>query len=476
MKYRILFLSALAVLMFSGSVFAGTYAGTDDLVLVSAYSATGVYNLTTGALVTSVPGYWYADHGISTPYTNSDLSSMFVMGCNPRIDGWTPLSTYNSRSIANTGGFQLIDVGSQYLCLAIDNDWEGAAKAYVVDSNRLVRVASDLARLSQDNYNATWAAAVAPEAFTDVGQSYVNPGNGTWSNPSAYSASNFADVEVIGQDVYWTMGKGTGAAKLFIIGKNFLNGATRTEVLDATAMQVAGATEARGFTLDAQGSIYLIINSTTVAKFNSNGSLNNAAFLTGIDLTDIDYINGKLILAGSTGGQVYNADLSGGLLNTLPGLTSVNDPAAHGLEVIPGVQAGTTFTGTVNLLGWMGASLPSVSVVVDGGAPVATALTAVDADTGTFTVSLPATASHTVQVKAAVTLSQTQSGTTPAFSSATFNLQCGDNTGDNVIDDFDFNAVITNFGSGAGGDGNGDAATDDFDFNLVITNFGSTGS
>jgi hypothetical protein len=123
----------------------------------------------------------------------------------------------------------------------------------------------------------------------------------------------------------------------------------------------------------------------------------------------------------------------------------------------------------------MGTSLPSVTVTVDG-TPSTNTLARIDADTGTFTVSLPATGPHSIKVKAAKTLSQTKSGSTPAFIAAIFNLQCGDNTNDNVIDDFDFNAIITNFGSGAGGDGNGDGTTDDFDFNLVITNFGGAGS
>jgi formylglycine-generating enzyme required for sulfatase activity len=43
-----------------------------------------------------------------------------------------------------------------------------------------------------------------------------------------------------------------------------------------------------------------------------------------------------------------------------------------------------------------------------------------------------------------------------------------------VVDDFDFNLVITNFGgSGPAGDSNGDGIVDDFDFNAVITNFGT---
>jgi hypothetical protein len=199
-----------------------------------------------------------------------------------------------------------------------------------------------------------------------------------------------------------------------------------------------------------------------------------------------NYTTGYIkISSGMTGGTLnddfytdanYNGMLENDIASDLWYRSSVPGHAPCIEITTAPAPSGATFTGTVNLLGWMGASLPSVNVVVDGGAPVATALTAVDTDTGTFTVSLPATGSHSVKVKAAVTLSQTQSGTTPALVSGTFNLQCGDNNNDNVIDDFDFNNVITNFGSGAGGDGNGDAATDDFDFNLVITNFGSTGS
>jgi hypothetical protein len=84
-------------------------------------------------------------------------------------------------------------------------------------------------------------------------------------------------------------------------------------------------------------------------------------------------------------------------------------------------------------------------------------------------------------VKAAMTLSKTLVGNTPAFNSGTFNLQCGDNNGDNKIDDLDFLRVINNFGSTDPvnkllGDGNGDDKTDDLDFLLVINNFGSIGN
>jgi hypothetical protein len=135
-----------------------------------------------------------------------------------------------------------------------------------------------------------------------------------------------------------------------------------------------------------------------------------------------------------------------------------------------------TFTGTVVLSGWMGTSLPPIEAIVDGSPLRLVQSLSGAGNTGTFTLKLPATGSHTVRLKALNSLSVTKSGITPTFNAATFNLQCGDNNNDNVIDDFDFNAVITNFGSGDGGDGNGDLATDDFDFNLVITNFGSVGS
>jgi formylglycine-generating enzyme required for sulfatase activity len=50
----------------------------------------------------------------------------------------------------------------------------------------------------------------------------------------------------------------------------------------------------------------------------------------------------------------------------------------------------------------------------------------------------------------------------------------GDCNGDMVVDDFDFNAVIVNFGGpGPAGDCDGNGVVDDFDFNAVIVNFGT---
>jgi hypothetical protein len=160
----------------------------------------------------------------------------------------------------------------------------------------------------------------------------------------------------------------------------------------------------------------------------------------------------------------------------LPGLTSVNDPAAHGLEVIPGVPSTVDFVCTVTLVDWNGASLPTVTVTVDGGTPVVKTLTG-SGSSGTFTLSLTPV-SHDIKVKAVKSLSQTVtgSGTTPAFM-----LQCGDTNDDNKIDDLDFLSVIGNFGSTDPvlkliGDGNGDDKTDDLDFLNVIGKFGTSGT
>ena len=50
----------------------------------------------------------------------------------------------------------------------------------------------------------------------------------------------------------------------------------------------------------------------------------------------------------------------------------------------------------------------------------------------------------------------------------------GDSTGDWLVDDFDFNDVVVNFGNtGAIGDVNHDGKVDDFDFNDVVVNFGN---
>jgi hypothetical protein len=143
------------------------------------------------------------------------------------------------------------------------------------------------------------------------------------------------------------------------------------------------------------------------------------------------------------------------------------------------------FTGTVKLKGWMGSSISSVPVtlVIDGGAPSIIYLTGTG-NTGTFVTQLPNSGSHTVQIKLGSYLSQTLTITTSGTPvSGTFDgsdhsgLIPGDTNNDNIIDDFDFNTVITNFGSVSSiGDSNGDEVVDDFDFTNIIVNFGSVGN
>jgi hypothetical protein len=308
--------------------------------------------------------------------------------------------------------------------------------------------------------------------------------------------SNFASVElgsdcqIMGDYLYGTCGyeptqaRGAGFV-VYKIPKHFAVYDVASVYVDTSNVpgypNSINPLYARGFALDNAMNLYVIYKDGVdgfekVMKFDSNKNLISTNLLgtTYTNCMDIDYSNdgvtqgGELFMTCNDGIKVFNT--SGTLLRTIDAGTRY----AY-VHVTPTPKLPINFIGTVNLLSWQGSALPIVTVKVDLETFVGVPLTAVDANTGTFTLTLE-NGPHNIKVKANMTLSQTQSGTTPAFNTATFNLQCGDNTGDNVIDDFDFNAVITNFGGGAGGDGNGDAATDDFDFNLVITNFGSTGS
>ncbi|MEI6513564.1 MAG: dockerin type I domain-containing protein [bacterium] len=504
MKYRILFLSALAVLMFSGIAFAGIdYAGSQDVVVIGKrVNYQSSYDIDTGALYNplgravlnaGVP-YTYRTSssyapitGLSMPSNYDDPQQGWLLAGN-YATGLTPLSNYNvhDNAVENQPvGEQLIDIESRYLVLGIDHDWEMStnelgnsySKAFFVDQYQLIRLKSD----GCVKYNSYSRLLIHEEARVLSPQSAVWPAGG--SNTAAY-----ADVQIVGQDAYWTLGKDSGNARLFKINKNFTGGGfveannsyaaygslTPTLVLDATAMGVTGATEARGFTLDSQDNIYMIINSSTVAMFDPTGTTClNAAFITGSSagegVTDIDYVNNKLVLATGAGVGVY--DLSGGLLRTLESGVGIT-----GIDVVAGVPTTVDFVCTVTLEDWNGTSLPTVTVTVDSGTPVVKTLTG-SGSSGSFTLSL-APGEHTIKVKAAKSLSQTVTGagTTPSFM-----LQCGDTNDDNKIDDLDFLSVIGNFGSTDPvlkliGDGNGDGKTDDLDFLNVIGKFATSGT
>jgi hypothetical protein len=350
-----------------------------------------------------------------------------------------------------------------------DNDWENDGQVFTVAQYYPYGSNGALCRYSGSFDNNMKYAAV--NGLQDTVQATV-------TTPFLARADVAADVKIWGDSVYNTRGY-LSATGVWKIRKNFAQDEGQELFIDGSNYGEFVGQYFFGLTFDLNNHIYVSCTDNKIYQFDMTTKAITKVFDPGAGSHDI-MVAGNLLFAGTGSGiKVFDITTAGSPVTTFVNqwedgisintLDVIKDPATWD-------PSGVTFTGTVNLLGWMGASLPSVSVVIDGGSPVATALTAVDADTGTFTVSLPATGSHSVQVKAAVTLSQTQSGSTPALVAGTFDLQCGDNTGDNAIDDFDFNAVITNFGGGAGGDGNGDAATDDFDFNLVITNFGSTGS
>jgi hypothetical protein len=344
-----------------------------------------------------------------------------------------------------------------------------------------------LQRFSQSGWFGMSTLATAYSAAVIVDNVAEIPTGTLWSA----DIQPWATCRIWGNNIYLTRGYNKSGV-IFRIPKNFADNSSFTAItshndfrLIGTALE--GTTDWYGICFDEDGYMYLSYNNLSPSNFNNpyqavakfkltaGGDIDSLVDDVYIDLAgfgpvrDMEYGAGKFFICNGNTVKVY--DKSGTFLYDFGNLGNIT----RAISLVPYTSSGTTFTGTVNLLGWMGTSLPSVTVTVDG-TPSTNTLARIDADTGTFTVSLPATGPHSIKVKAAKTLSQTKSGSTPAFIAAIFNLQCGDNTNDNVIDDFDFNAIITNFGSGAGGDGNGDGTTDDFDFNLVITNFGGAGS
>lgn len=148
-----------------------------------------------------------------------------------------------------------------------------------------------------------------------------------------------------------------------------------------------------------------------------------------------------------------------------------------------------TFTGTVMLRGWVGnINTVTVEVIVDGGSPTNVALVG-SGNTGTFTLQLPASGTHSVKVKPRSFLSQTAMVTTSGSPTGfTFNaggpgMTPGDVSGDNIIDDTDVTLVILDFGStgpfptvNGYTDTDGDGEVNDGDLTTVVQFYGQSGS
>jgi hypothetical protein len=225
---------------------------------------------------------------------------------------------------------------------------------------------------------------------------------------------------------------------------------------------------------DQDGNLYFeyFRGSWFIAKLSPSGAVINDVLVTLDGVDDLKCAAGYLFVSGTSAGGVEVYDLNGSFVRRIAPGTAVRTLDVMG----PTGPAGLTFTGTVVLSGWLGGSLPSVMVSVDGGAAVSKALTGAGT-TGTFTVTLPASGSHTVKVKAPTYTSVSKGGSTPTWLADTFALGPGDVTNDNMVEDFDFEAVVLNFGgAGPAGDCNGDGVIEDFDFAAVVLNFGNVGS
>jgi len=275
------------------------------------------------------------------------------------------------------------------------------------------------------------------------------------------------DAAINGSKAFFTSYGGNSSGRyLWSLPLGFASGTVGVAEFDANPY----GNSLSGIAFDGAGNVYLGVNNNSVIKLNSS-FVYQSTIVTGLsNVKDVDFFGGELFVCNSLGVSVYS---TAGAFSRTFGPTN-----ATGL-VIGGVAAPPTtvdFVCTVTLVDWNGASLPTVTVTVDGGTPVVKTLTG-SGSSGTFTLSLTPV-SHDIKVKAVKSLSQTVtgSGTTPAFF-----LQCGDTNDDNKIDDLDFLSVIGNFGSTDPvlkliGDGNGDDKTDDLDFLNVIGKFGTSGT
>jgi len=393
------------------------------------------------------------------------------------VDNSTTIYKYSTAGVADTPVTTSLNYNARGIDLYNDvlTTVTGGARSW--NNVTLAGVVSDV---SQGWPFRGWAGVIDQATgeyymMADVGSGlYCVRFADTLGNSPVYPASAVeqgyspgADAEIYGGNFYGTSGTGnTDSRYLWQLPLGYTSSTNPVAVYDADP----NGKQLSGIAFDGSGNVYLGVNNDRVIKLNSS-FVYQSDLITGLsNVTDVDFFDNELYVCDSNGVEVYN--LSGTLQRTF------GPSNATGLVIGGGAAPPTTitFTGTVTVTGWMGVSLPSVSVTVDAGTPVTKSLTG-SGDTGTFTVDLPNTGLHSVQVKSDTNLSNTLNGTTPTWAADTFVLGAGDATGDNTVDDFDFAAVVLNFGgAGPTGDCTGDGVVDDFDFAAVVLNFGSVGN
>jgi hypothetical protein len=349
-----------------------------------------------------------------------------------------------------------------------DNDWENDGQVFTVAQYYPYGSNGALCRYSGSFDNNMKYAAV--NGLQDTVQATV-------TTPFLGRADVAADVKIWGDSVYNTRGY-LSATGVWKIRKNFVQDEGQELFIDGSNYGEFVGQYFFGLTFDLNNHIYVSCTDNKIYQFDMTTKAITKVFDPGAGSHDI-MVAGNLLFAGTGSGiKVFDITTAGSPVTTFVNqwedgisintLDVIKDPATWG----PSTE---DFVCNVTLVDWNGASLPTVTVTVDAGTPEVKTLTG-SGSSGSFTLSL-SPGSHTIKVKAAKSLSQTQTGSTPQA----FMLQCGDTNDDNKIDDLDFLSVIGNFGSTDPvlkliGDGNGDDKTDDLDFLNVIGKFGTSGT
>jgi hypothetical protein len=130
--------------------------------------------------------------------------------------------------------------------------------------------------------------------------------------PSTYIYGNggVADIEVSGQNVYWTMGNETNGAsvqnrRIFTINKNFAEGDLVSVLLEDANNIKFGA-----LAFDATSNLYVVVDGSSVRKYTGGVQVGDWSISGQGEIRDIDVIGGKLFLATDTNVKVFNLDSS----------------------------------------------------------------------------------------------------------------------------------------------------------------------
>ncbi|MEI6513776.1 MAG: hypothetical protein WCO51_10975, partial [bacterium] len=280
---------------------------------------------------------------------------------------------------------------------AVANDWDTGNTAYIMGRGYWDGAVNIWRTDTNGAYTGGTAYVVAVAQFT-----------GIHANPLGY-------ITVEGQYIYGTCGY-IDPGGVYRIDKNFQDQSIISWFIDSNDSKYAndnfsGTTDWRGLAFDQQGNLYVEYSksgSWAIAKFDSSGNVINDELITfygtvydgwdstGGQMGDLKCAADRLFVAGSNGVMVF--DLNGNYLRQF-GSSTAQTGGMRTIDVMGPVSSGNVdFVCTVTLVDWNGASLPTVTVTVDGGTPVVKTLTG-SGSSGSFTLSLTPV-SHDIKVKA----------------------------------------------------------------------------